>query len=140
MSCPRPVVGPAEHEELRLGLMRAGMRLREAIGDPTRFDEARDELLSFCFDQVLPHLHHDEHWLAQAEDCAPGGLLATAMRAESRAITAAVLEVENAEEPCEAVGATRVLHTLLALHADQEEHLASAISADRPVRIPVNPG
>jgi hypothetical protein len=130
MSCPRPAGGPAEHDDLRLGLMRAGIRLRDAVADPTEFGEARAELVAFCVERVLPHLQHDERWLARAEDCAPGGLLAEAMRTESRAITAAVFEVESAEEPCEAVGATRVLHTLLALHADQEEHLASAISLD----------
>lgn len=125
MSCPTPPL-PADHDELRLGLMGAGRLIRAAAEEPELFADARQGLVTFCFDRLLPHLESDEQWLLEARACAEGGLLADAMRTEARAMTGAVFELVAATGPCEAMAATRVLHSLLAAHAHHEELLAAA--------------
>ena len=129
MGCS-PVTTPTDHDHLRLGLISVGMRLRGSVEDPARFEVARAELTRYCYDKVLPHLERDEDWLTRAEECPQARALAQAMRAETRAITAAVLELEGAE-PCEAVAATRVLHTLLALHEGHQQRVVAAMAADQ---------
>lgn len=123
------VAAPDSHDTLRLELIAVGIRLHDSIAEPSRFQSARDHVVNFCFDRLLPHLERDERWLVQAEECVPGGgLLADAIRVESRAIAAAVLEIAGAAEPCEAVAATRALHALLAIHARHEHQLREAIA------------
>jgi hypothetical protein len=123
VSCPTPTATD-EHEQLRLGLIAAGVPLRDALEDPVRFEIARAELVRHGFEKVLPHLEHDEHRLTEAEHCTYAAPLARAIREESRAITAAVYELDGTGSRCEIVAATRVLHTLLALHAHHEQQLA----------------
>lgn len=127
MSCAASTASD-EHERLRLGLISAGIALRDSVDDPARFDAARDTLARFAFTHVLPHLESDEHWLARAEECLHAAALARAIREESRAITAAVYELDGTGAPCEIVAATRVLHTLLALHANHEQQLVSVLA------------
>ena len=107
MPCPAP---PRlnDHEALRLALLEAGLLLRSAHDDLERFDAARARLLAFCWERLVPHLEHDEAWLLAADTCPTGRLLADAMRTEARAMTAAVLELEGATDPCEAIGAVRI--------------------------------
>lgn len=127
MSCPQGIE-VRHHDSLRLELMTAGRRMHDAIDDPSLFQAARERLVGLCVNRLLPHLDRDDQWLRRAEECEQGGLLAEAMRSESRAIAAAVLEIESATQACEAVGAVRVLHALLAAHAQHEERLVAAIS------------
>ena len=107
--------------------MSAGLRLREAVGDPIRFDDARRELVQHCYDHVLPQLERDEQRLVRAQECAGAGPLIEAMRAETRAMAAAVLELDSTHADCEAVSAVRVLHTLLTLRAGHEERLLATL-------------
>jgi hypothetical protein len=124
-AAPCPVASPpASHDRLRLGLMDAGRRVRTSVDDIERFPAARDALARFCFGELLPHLEADERWLVEARHCPEARLLADAIRTESRAMTAAVYELATATGPCEAVAATRVLHTLLAAHAHHTQLLA----------------
>lgn len=123
MSCPTPTVTD-EHEQLRLELIAAGVALRDALEDPARFETARAGLVRHGFEKLLPHLESDEHWLNEAEHCTNAAPLARAIREEGRAITAAVYELDGTGSRCEIVAATRVLHTLLALHAHHEQQLA----------------
>jgi hypothetical protein len=111
---------------LRFALMDAGRQVRAAADDPQRFPAARDHLARFCFAELLPHLEADDSWLFEARRCGEGRLLADAMRTEARAMTAAVYELAAATDPCEAVAATRLLHTLLAAHAHHEQLLLAA--------------
>lgn len=124
--CPRPVA-LEDHDRLRLELMNAGRALRDAVDDPGRFATTRDALIRFSRDRLLPHLDRDERWLAHAEQCPGTRLLAEAMRAESRQITAAVLDLV-AGGPCEAVAAARVVHVLLAAHSQHADRLRAALS------------
>ncbi|MDN5798036.1 MAG: hypothetical protein L0H79_20145 [Intrasporangium sp.] len=130
MSCP-PVTAPTDHDRLRLGLMNAGLRLRDAVQTSTTFEAARAELTRYCLFEVLPHLEQDEAWLTRAEQCPAARPLAQAMRAETRVITAAILELQDSDAPCEVVAVTRVLHTLLALHEDHQQRLVTAIAATK---------
>lgn len=125
MTCPT-VHPPVHHDELRFGLVGAGRRVRASVEDPDLFTAARQDLVRFCFDELLPHLEADERWLVQARLCPKGGLLADAMRTEARAMTAAVFELVSAAGPCEAMAATRVLHALLAAHVHHEDLLVAA--------------
>ena len=111
---------------MRLRLMDAGQRLRSVAHDPTGFPTARDDVVRFCFAELLPHLAADETWLLEARDCGEGRLLADAMRSEARAMTAAVDELATATDALEAVAATRLLHAFLAAHAHHERLLVTA--------------
>lgn len=130
VSC-RPPTAADNHERLRLGLIDAGIALRDAVDNPSRYDSAHAELVRYCVDHVLPHLEHDERWLTRAEDCARAAALARAVREESRVITAVVHELESTESPCENVAVTRVLHTLLALHVNHEQRLIRVMGAEK---------
>lgn len=137
MACPTPPL-TTDHDELRLGLMDAGRLVRAAADERELFPQARQELVTFCFDHLLPHLDGDERWLVGARTCPEGALLADAMRTEARAMRGAVFELVAATGPCEAVAATRVLHSLLAAHAHHEELLAAA--GGHAVVSPAGPG
>lgn len=96
---------------------------------PDGFPEARDGLVKFCFTELLPHLDRDERWLLQAQRCAEGRLLAEAMRAEIRTMTAAAYELATTAGACEAMALTRVLHTFLAAHDHHEKLLRAAFAS-----------
>ena len=119
-----------DHERLRLGLMSAGLRMWSTREQPDGFPEAHDQLVRFCVTEVLAHLDRDERWLAEAQRCPEGRLLAEAMRAEARMMTAAVHELSTAPEVCAAMAQTRVLHTFLAAHDHHEELLRTATSTE----------
>jgi hypothetical protein len=123
-ACPR--VPAQHHDELRLGLVTAGHDLVGAAPGAA-FTAARDRLVTFCVDEVLTHLEHDEAWLTRAEHCQTGRLLALAMRAEARAMQGAVLDLAVAHDACEAMSSTRVLHTLLAAHTNHQALLVQAV-------------
>jgi len=111
------------HDRLRFGLMSAGQRMWDAREQPDGFAEARDGLAEFCRAELLPHLDRDARWLLQAQRCPEGRLLAEAMRAETRTMTAAVYELTTTTGACEAMALTRVLHTFLAAHDHHEKLL-----------------
>ncbi|GAA3166459.1 hypothetical protein GCM10010531_18870 [Blastococcus jejuensis] len=121
------------HEQLRLGLMTAGSRMLAADGDAD-FREAHAALAAFCASELVPHLEADERWLVRAGSCPEARLLATAMRAEARALTAAVGELAAATDPCGAAAAARVVHALLSAHINHTGLLAEAIgpAGNRP--------
>ncbi len=114
------------HDRLRFGLMSTGQRMWDAREQPERFPEDRDRLVEFCRAEILPHLEGDERWLLQAQHCPEGRLLAEAMRAETRTMTAAVYELATTTSACEAMALTRVLHTFLAAHDHHEKLLRTA--------------
>ena len=116
------------HDPLRLGLMNAGLRMWRTRERPEEFPEAHDHLVTFCFTELLPHLDRDEQWLLDAQGSADGRLLAEAMRAELRTMTAAVYELPTAADACEAMALTRVIHTFLAAHDHHERLLLAADS------------
>ena len=116
------------HDRLRFALMSGGLRMWNTREQPDGFPDARDGLVEFCVTELLPHLERDERWLLQAQSCPEGRLLAEAMRAETRTMTAAVYELSTTTGPCEAMALTRVLHTFLAAH-DHHESLLRATAA-----------
>lgn len=121
---PCPASPPAvNHDMLRLALIDAGQRVAAAVEEPDRFPAARDGIARFCYAELLSHLEADEHWLLEARHCTEGRLIAEAIRTEARAMTAAVHELADATDPCQAVAAIRVLHALLAAHAHHEQLL-----------------
>lgn len=116
------------HDRLRFDLMSAGLRMWHTREQPEEFPGAHAHLVKFCFTELLPHLDRDERWLLDAQGCPEGRLLAEAMRAEIRTMTAAVYELAAATEACEAMALTRVLHTFLAAHDHHERLLHAAAS------------
>jgi hypothetical protein len=124
VSC-RVDVAVRAHERLRLDLMAAGSRMLAAGGDDAAFRAAHTRLAAFCTGELVPHLQRDEEELARAGGCAEGRLLAAAMRAEARALVAAVEELAAARDACAAAGAARVVHALLAAHIHHAELLAT---------------
>lgn len=114
---------PIGHDRLRFGLMSVGQRMWDAREQPEGFPQARDGLVEFCRAELLPHLERDERWLLQAQRCPEERLLAEAMRAETRTMTAAVYELATTTGACEAMALTRVLHTFLAAHDHHEKLL-----------------
>lgn len=131
--CPVHPPG-ASHDRLRLALMDAGRAVRAAAEDPVRFTAARDALARFCVTELLPHLETDERWLSEAGRCPEAALLVAAIRAETRAMRAAVQDVAQAAGPCEVVAATRVLHVLLATH-DHHERLIAEVDQSQGAAI-----
>ena len=128
-SAPCPAAPPtANHDSLRLALMDAGRQVRAAADDLARLPAARDDLVRFCRTELLPHLEADEGWLIEAQHCPELRLLAQTIRAEARSMAAAAHGLTAATGPCEAVAATRVLHALLAAHAQHEELLLTTWS------------
>lgn len=127
MTC-RVEVARRAHEALRLELMRTGVAVQSAGSDPAAFREAHGRLVAFCTGDLLPHLERDEQWLARAEECPEGRLLAIAMRAEARALAGAVHEIAAAGDACAAGAATRVVHALFAAHINHAELLATAVT------------
>lgn len=125
MHCPS-TPPPTDHETLRLGLMSAGLQVQAALENPEAFAAAREGLVQFCLTDLLPHLAADDQWLLEAQRCPEGGLLAQAMRAEARAMTAAAHELVTTTTACEAIAVTRVLHSLLAAHSHHEKLLLAA--------------
>ena len=119
------VVPHEHHDRLRLDLMEAGRKVLATSPDEADFEEARQELVEFCTAELLPHLEHDEHWLARTAECPERRLLGLAMRAEARALRAAVYELVGASTPCDVMGATRVVHALLEAHVHHQELLVS---------------
>ncbi len=113
------------HDRLRLDLMSTGQRMWDAREQPERFRAAHERLVEFCQTELLPHVERDERWLLEARRCPEGRLLAEAMRAETRTMTAAVLELATTTGACEAMALTRVLHTFLAAHDHHEKLLRS---------------
>ena len=103
--------------------MRTGQRMWEGREQPEGFLDTRDALVEFCRTRLLPHLEGDDRWLLQAQRCSEGRLLAQAMRAEIRTMTAAVYELASTTGACEAMALTRMLHTLLAAHEHHEKLL-----------------
>jgi hypothetical protein len=135
MTCPTaPLLDT--HEGLILGLMGAGLPVREAVDDPATFLAAREELVRFCRKELLPHLAAHEDWLVAARGCSEGRLLADAIRTEARAMTAAVYEIAAADSACDAVAATRVLHAMLSAHAHHEQLLVAAVGPEAEARHP----
>lgn len=118
-----------DHDRLRFALMGAGQRMWGAREQPAKFPEAREGLVDFCVTELLPHLEHDEHWLIEAQQCPEGHLLAKAMLAETRTMTATVYELSTTTGPCETMALTRVLHTFLAAHDHHEKLLQAAVSS-----------
>ncbi len=104
----------------------------DAHNQPEEFPKAHDSLMEFCRADLLPHLKRDEHWLLQAQRCPEGRLLAEAMLAETRTMTAAVYELATTTDACEAMALTRVLHTFLAAH-DHHEKLLRTTAATATV-------
>lgn len=109
--------------------MNAGLQLWHTREQPDRFPDARDRLVSFLVTELLPHLERDERWLIEAKSCPEGRLLAAAMRAEVRVMTAAVYDLSVATTVDDATAQTRLLHTFLAAHDHHEQLLRTADSA-----------
>jgi len=124
-----------DHERLRLELMTAGRGLLAAAeadgGAVADLTSARDDLARFCTTVLLPQLGRDELCLQQAERLPETRLLAEAMRAQIRAITAVAHELGTPSPPWAAVAATRALHTMLAVYTHHHALLSSAL--DHPV-------
>ncbi len=120
------LVPQEHHDSLSLGLMDAGRTVLASSAREADFERARRQLVAFCTDDLLPHLDRDELWLTQTSECAEGRLLGLAMRAEARALRAAVEELVSATDACEVIGATRVVHALLSAHIHHQELLSSA--------------
>lgn len=117
-----------DHDLLRAALMSAGQRMWDTREQPEKFPQTRHDLLEFCIAELLPHLERDERWLLEAQRSPHGRLLAEAMRAETRSMTAAVYELAASPDACETMALTRVLHTLLAAHDHHEKLLRTAAS------------
>lgn len=121
-----------DHDALRLELMGAGRELLaafEAGGDAT---VARERVAEVCRTALLPRLDEDEACLVEAGQHPETRLLAEAMRAQIRALTALTGELGTSGEPWEAVAATRALYTMLAAYAHHHALLSSALDALAP--------
>ena len=122
-----------DHDTLRFGLIAAGQRMWDAREQSDDFPGTHASLVKFCQTRLLPHLERDEPWLLQAQNCPEGRLLAEAMRAENRTMTATVYELMTTTGVCEAMALTRVLHTLLAVHDHHEKLLrTTAARSEQP--------
>jgi hypothetical protein len=122
----------SEHQDLRLRLLTEARPLAATVDGTVPFEPMRDSLVRFLLDELTPHLAMDEELLTTASDRADTRLLAEAIRAQRRAIVAAITDLREASTAWEAVAATRALHSLLAVHHMQEEELLLPTLSERP--------
>ena len=122
----------ADHDGLRLALMTAGRGLVAAFETGEDVTLARERVAELCRTALLPRLDEDETCLVEAGGHPETRLLAEAMRAQIRALTALSGELAAPGEPWEAVAATRALYTMLAAYSHHHALLASALSARAP--------
>ncbi|MBI2244165.1 MAG: hypothetical protein HYU55_09570 [Nocardioides sp.] len=118
-----------DHEVLRLQLMTAGRGLLAAFEAGADVTMARGRVARVCETALVPRLEEDERCLLRAAQRADTRLLAEAMRAQIRAITAITRELAAPVQPWEAVAATRALYTMLAAYTHHHALLSSALGA-----------
>lgn len=117
------------HEGLRLELMGAGRALLAAFEAGGDVAGAVEQVARVCVTALLPRLDQDELCLLEAAQHPETRLLAEAMRAQIRALTAITRELGGPVEPWAAVAATRALYTMLAAYTHHHALLSSALRA-----------
>lgn len=131
MNVDLPMTCPADdaHEGLRLELMSAGRGLLAAFEAGGDVAGAVERVAQVCVTALLPRLDQDELCLLEAAQYPETRLLAEAMRAQIRALTAITRELGGPIEPWAAVAATRALYTMLAAYTHHHALLSSALRA-----------
>jgi hypothetical protein len=131
MNVDLPMTCPADdaHEGLRLELMSAGRGLLAAFEAGGDVAGAVERVAQVCVTALLPRLDQDELCLLDAAQYPETRLLAEAMRAQIRALTAITRELGGPIEPWAAVAATRALYTMLAVYTHHHALLSSALRA-----------
>ncbi len=131
MNVDLPMTCPADdaHEGLRLELMSAGRGLLAAFEAGGDVAGAVERVAQVCVTALLPRLDQDELCLLDAAQYPETRLLAEAMRAQIRALTAITRELGGPIEPWAAVAATRALYTMLAAYTHHHALLSSALRA-----------
>ncbi|HEY0950559.1 hypothetical protein [Nocardioides sp.] len=120
------------HGRLRLELMSAGRELVAAFQAGGDVTAERERVARVCVTSLLPRLDDDDVCLLEASLHPETRLLAEAMRAQIRALTAITQELGGPIEPWEAVAATRALYTMLSAYTHHHALLSSALSALAP--------
>lgn len=121
-----------DHDALRLELMGAGRELLAAFEAGGSVTAERERIAEVCRTALLPRLDADETCLVEAGQHPETRLLAEAMRAQIRALTALTGELGTPGEPWEAVAVTRALYTMLAAYTHHHALLSSALNALAP--------
>jgi uncharacterized protein (DUF2249 family) len=114
------------HAQLAQGVdERTESLLALVEGDsPLRTEQARQELLSYLREDLLPHARAEEATLYPAAAARPdGGPLVAGMIDEHHAITALVDELAGAGSPVRAAAGGRALAALFATHLAKENDL-----------------
>ena len=112
------------HAELAGGLALRIDGLRRAAHDDARRPAARDDLVAWCHDELLPHaLAEEEVLYAAARQLPEVGLLVTAMSDEHDLLGDLVATLEAADDPDTLVGAAGALRTLFDSHVAKENDL-----------------
>ena len=131
MNVDLPMTCPADdaHEGLRLELMSAGRGLLAAFEAGGDVAGAVERVAQVCVTALLPRLDQDELCLLDAAQYPETRLLAEAMRAQIRALTAITRELGGPIEPWAAVAATPAQYTMLAAYTHHHALLSSALRA-----------
>jgi len=114
------------HAELAAGLAATVERLLAATdrSDADAVSVARDTVVAFCRQELLPHADSEERVLyPAARALEPGRLLVEAMVTEHRTINNLVEEIARAEDPVRAAAAARALEVLFSSHLTKENEL-----------------
>ncbi|MFD2768001.1 DUF2249 domain-containing protein [Micromonospora eburnea] len=121
------------HAQLAAVLDRHVRNLLEAAehGDDVRAQDVRADLLGWLREELLPHADAEETALYPvAADRAEAALLIRGMRAEHRAITDLVAELDATTEPVRLAAAARALAGVLAVHLAKENELIVPLLVD----------
>lgn len=99
--------------------------------------EARDDLLGWCGDELLPHARAEESTLYAAAARLPEGrLLVAAMVEEHEALSRLVERLANERHPVRVAAAARALQVLLEVHVEKEdEQVLPLLAGDPGVRL-----
>ena len=107
-----------------LGAHVARLTDAAAAGDTTAADTARDALVAWCRDELVPHATAEEEAMYPPAHAMPEGrLLVTSMIDEHHVITGLVDAVARAEDPVRAAASATALRVMFDSHLAKENEL-----------------
>ena len=126
----------AHHVELRDGLRERVLAVRSTIQVGMAHGEAKQAVLDYLEQELLPHAAAEEEALYPAGDTGTTALLVRAMRDEHRNLVAHVAELKEAVDGVEAATSASAILALFESHLSKENDLLlPALAADPGVSL-----
>lgn len=118
------------HTQLAGGLVERVAALHGAARQGVRFQGARDQVVSYLDEEIVPHALAEERTLYAAADTGPAAMLVDAMRAEHRDLLARLERLRTAADPISAVAGAAAIEALFLSHlAKENDRIVPALLA-----------